>query len=557
MGNLEADPGKQLPVSATEIELRVRSFQPALTTRTNPLPAGHRAAVFGVEPHRYANAADFERTALHYYVGEALYDINRQGGVVDRPGYAGGRDNAADSFFPERSDHAFLLTRHLTLLGFSDAIIVAALWPCNFGVSPLWRERRDGMALRSGVHGFLSLSLVAVFVAAAACPAMTWQTTTAGLPHRARDVRPPLTVLMYMVDSPASIASFREHAGLISIVAPQCFTMDADGFISGEVPPAVVEIARAHRVALMPLVTNRGFQQDLMHTVLDNPESRARAIRYLLYYALRDGYVGFQFDYENIRYTYRDRFTLFFREAAVLFHRHGLQLSAALVGRYSDDRTASSPGGFDNWSGVYDYGELARSADFLSIMAYPQHAGFSGPGALAAVPWVRQIADYTMQQMPAGKISLGVPLYGERWTAVAAPAGTDSPAPAPDFVQDNQGTAGQKWKARSVPFSVVSPLLAGHAPDWDEVAQAHHLSYAADGSRTELWYEDALSLAPKLQLAAAGGFAGISGWVLGQEDPAIWVEIEKHYAVRRPPSRLREGNFDRRAAEAARVLRAP
>lgn len=361
--------------------------------------------------------------------------------------------------------------------------------------------------------------------------------------------RPPLTVLMYMIDSPASIASFREHADAISIIAPQCFTMDADGFIAGEPPPEVVEIARRHHVALMPLVTNRGFKQDLMHTVLDNPESRARAIRYLLYYALRDGYIGFQFDYENIRYTYRDRFTVFFKEAAVAFHRHGLQLSAALVGRYSDDRNAASPGGFDNWSGVYDYGELARSADFLSIMAYPQHAGFSEPGALAGAPWVRQIADYTLQKMPAVKVSLGVPLYGEKWTAIAAAAG------AAAFVQDDEGKVNKKWKARGVPFSAVQPLASAHAAVWDEADQSHHLAYVADGAQTEIWYEDALSLAPKLQLAAADGLAGISGWVLGMEDPAIWDEMRTQYAVRHPRSRLREGDFDRRAAEAARALR--
>jgi spore germination protein YaaH len=28
---------------------------------------------------------------------------------------------------------------------------------------------------------------------------------------------------------------------------------------------------------------------------------------------LRDGYQGFQFDYENIHYTYREKFTRFFQ----------------------------------------------------------------------------------------------------------------------------------------------------------------------------------------------------------------------------------------------------
>src|SRR5690349_21793097 len=208
--------------------------------------------------------------------------------------------------------------------------------------------------------------------------------------------RPALTTVMYMVNRPAAIASFEKNWASVSIIAPQCFTMDAEGFITGEVPPAVLQIVYEHGVALMPLVTNRGFNQNVMHTVLDTAESRARAIRYLLYYALRDGYIGFQFDYENIKYLYRDRFSKFFHEAAVEFHKHHLILSAAVVGKYSDERNSESPGGYDDWSGVYDYPRLARDADFLSIMAYPQHAAFSGPGPLAGLPWVRKIVDFTL-----------------------------------------------------------------------------------------------------------------------------------------------------------------
>ena len=227
--------------------------------------------------------------------------------------------------------------------------------------------------------------------------------------------RPELTTILYLVNRPAAIASFQANWRGVSIIAPQCFSMDAQGFIAGEVPPAVAQTAREHGIALMPLVVNRGFNQPLMHTVLDSPELRARAIRYLLYYALRDGYIGFQFDYENIKYFYRDRFSQFFHEAAAAFHRHGRLLSAAVVGTYADDPNAESPGGYTDWSGVYDYSRLGRDADFLSIMAYPQHAAFSGPGPLAGLPWVRKIVDYTRSRMPARKISLGVPLYGYHW----------------------------------------------------------------------------------------------------------------------------------------------
>ena len=343
--------------------------------------------------------------------------------------------------------------------------------------------------------------------------------------------KPPLTTLMYMVNRADAIADFQAHAGLTSIIAPQTFSMDAQGFVMGEVPAEVMRTAREMGIAVMPLVVNRGFNQPLMHTVLDAPESRARAIRYLLYYALRDGYIGFQFDYENIHYTYRDKFTVFFREAARAFHRHGLQLSAAIVGRKSATRNAGSPGGWDNWSGVYDYAELGKYADFLSIMAYDEHGSSTDPGPVAGLPWVRAISEYSAKTIPPRKVSLGVPFYGRQWEAVG----------------------GGKWRSRSTRYRDASAAMAMAESRWDEKESSPHLSFDAAGRRTELWYEDARSLRAKLQLARKMGFPGVSAWALGQEDPAFWTSLES-WRVRHPRAGVATGTFDERSRRAARML---
>ena len=73
--------------------------------------------------------------------------------------------------------------------------------------------------------------------------------------------RPQITTLIYLVNRPDCVASFRAHADKISIIAPQTFYMDAQGFVSGEVPPEVLRIASGQRVAVTPLVVNRGFNQ--------------------------------------------------------------------------------------------------------------------------------------------------------------------------------------------------------------------------------------------------------------------------------------------------------
>jgi len=300
----------------------------------------------------------------------------------------------------------------------------------------------------------------------------------------------------------------------------------------------------------MPLVTNHGFNQQLMHTVLDSAESRARAIRYLLYYALRDGYLGFQFDYENIHYTYQERFSVFFREAAREFHRHGMLLSIAVVGKYADDRNALAPGGYDNWSGVYDYRTLGKDADFVSVMAYPQHGGFSGPGPLAGLPWVTKVVDYSASRLGARKVSLGLPLYGFKWTELKP---TD-PQPTAAFIQDAADPAAvKKWRALSVKYPDWQPIVAQGTPEWDATEQAPRLRTSDSGSAVEMWYEDARSLGAKLELAADRKLAGVSGWVLGAEDPAFWDAVGR-YLITRLRAPLKSGAAELRAKQAAREL---
>ena len=358
-------------------------------------------------------------------------------------------------------------------------------------------------------------------------------------PGAERPKKPAITTLMYLVNRPDSIASFRAHAEGISIVAPQTFSMDEYGFVMGEVPAEVMRIARDKHVAVTPLVTNRGFRQPLMHTVLDSREARARAIRYLIYYALRDGYQGFQFDYENIHYTYREKFTSFFREAAREFHRHGLELSAAVVGRLDDTRNSNSPGGYDNWSGVYDYAAMGKVADYISVMAYAEHGNTADPGPVAGMPWVRKIAKYSAETIPPRKVSLGVPFYAQRWEAV------DPASQAAD-------QRARKWRGRSARYRDAAAAMAATAV-WDERESAPHLSFQMDGRATELWYEDARSLGAKMRLAHQMGFRGVSAWALGQEDPAFWDSLE-NWAVRHPRKALREGTLDERSRRAAREM---
>jgi spore germination protein YaaH len=246
-----------------------------------------------------------------------------------------------------------------------------------------------------------------------------------------------------------------------------------------------------------------------MHALLRSPVARRRTIDAFIELAHRDGFDGWQFDYENFHVDVRDAFSAYFRETAAALHEAGLTLSVAIVptgggaGATSFQRYMQ-----DNWRNGFDIAALAGAGDFVSLMTYAQHGGPTAPGPIAGLPWVREMLDYALAQgVPAEKISLGVPTYSGWWQPV------------------HDETLGARVAGREIPYSRAAELIAGNAPalSWLPEIGVHYAFWANDGIYEWLFLEDARSLDAKLDLFDSyPGLRGISAWVLGAEDPAIW-----------------------------------
>lgn len=321
---------------------------------------------------------------------------------------------------------------------------------------------------------------------------------------------PPATTLFYYIEEPSAFTSALTHLNRISIIAPQVFVMDGDGFVFGEVNTELLQAAHRHRVAVMPLVLNEGFKQEVIHAVLDDPAKMQRAIRYLLYYADRDDYWGIQFDFENIHVSYQELYNRFVEETARQFHGRGRKIGVAVVAKHSDRPEDYDESHWSNWAGVFDYATLGRAADFLSVMTYDQHSRMTPPKPVAGVPWMKQVIEYTLTQVPREKFSLGIPLYFRSWNSAGIRGGYGG-------------------------FPDVVPMLhrPGVMAEWNEDQQVPWFRYPADGVEHEVWYEDIRSFRVKLELVERYGLHGFSAWVIGQEDPRMWVEISRRVGVRR------------------------
>jgi len=314
--------------------------------------------------------------------------------------------------------------------------------------------------------------------------------------------RRPLAMYYYS-DDPRGLKSLSEHAAEMTVVGPQCFGLDADGVVHGEVPAGLLEIARRARLPVMPLLVNPGFDRTLASAMLRNPKAQERAVTYLAYLAKRDDYVGWQLDLEFIDPADNGLYTKFVQRAAARLHRDGRLLSVAVVPRFSDNYPDTRAAEFrtGEWGAPYDFRALGQAVDFMVLMTYNHHGSSTSPGPVAGHAWMKEGLEYAVRRVPSQKLLLGIPFYGRKWVETAS--GTSS---------------------RSVTYGDISPLLArpGLEVQWDKRWRVPWFQYREASELHTVWYDDRRSYKEKLRLVREYKLRGFAAWRLGTEDPQFW-----------------------------------
>lgn len=307
------------------------------------------------------------------------------------------------------------------------------------------------------------------------------------------------------VNMPGSQGSFERNARLLSSVAPYWFDLDlsAPGKIKPRVSPTAIRtlIADAHRRGVKVLASIHNTDKpptgvsrtEVLHSVM-------RAHRMAFFNNLTAlmneyGFDGVNLDFEHLREGDKTLYTEFVCDLAGRLDQQGKTLTVDVLG---DARK-------EPYSLDFDYPGLAKCADYLAIMTYDQYKPSEPyPGPVAALPWVEDTLKKALNDgVPPEKILLGIPFYGYDWTV------------------------GQEG-ARALSYEAVNRLRR----QFNGVTKFHptfkvpHMTYIDNqGRQHEVWYEDARSIALKLDLVRRYNLAGIIIWRLGLEDPAAWGVI--------------------------------
>lgn len=318
--------------------------------------------------------------------------------------------------------------------------------------------------------------------------------------HRPKPVEASYLTRMgyYVYYDEQSWITLQQQIDHLDIVAPYFFHVTPSGSIKAldQRESEVTAFVKAHNKKIIPIIQNEAKWDDFAESFEDEA-ARDDFVKRLVELVESRGFDGIQIDFEAINAEDDDLLTDIMRRVSEEFRSRNLIVSQAVIARVSDRKS--------QWGGAYDYGELAKLNDFVTIMAYDYtSSGSPDPGPIAPYWWVDEVLYYGTRHFDPRQIYLGVPFYGRDWNLDDGPP------------------------AQSLTYTQVMERAAEHESvgGFSEDDRSPWLKYTDDdGEEHEVWYENSFSLEAKLKLAQEYEVGGFAAWRIGHEDPDAWRVI--------------------------------
>lgn len=256
-------------------------------------------------------------------------------------------------------------------------------------------------------------------------------------------------------------------------------------------------------LTLTPFGPDGQFNNYLISRIVNDLDARRRLKDEIVAQITGRGFEGLDIDFEYILAEDRDAFVDFVAYMQQSISALGYPVSVALAPKTSDTQTGLLYAG-------KDYARLGAVADYVLLMTYEWGYTYGPPMAVAPLDKVRQVVEYALTVIPAGKIHLGIPNYGYDWKL--------------PFVR-GESAARVLGNVEAVQLAIKNnvPIL------FDETAMSPYFFYESVESeggapiRHEVWFEDVRSLNGKLQLVTQYNLRGISCWQIMQLFRAGWL----------------------------------
>jgi len=308
--------------------------------------------------------------------------------------------------------------------------------------------------------------------------------------------------------SSATAASLEAQLPYLSFLSPFSWRADSEGGLTRDVNVETglsAQYGAANLLTVTNLRPEGGFSGEIAHAIFRDESAQDRFLENLEAALSAGEYYGVNLDFEYVFPYDREAYNAFLQRLADRLHCLGYLLVTALAPKTSDSQQGLL-------YTAHDYAAHGKAADYVVLMTYEWGYTYGPPMAVSPLDRVRQVLDYAVSAMPAGKVLLGVPNYGYDWT-----------------LPYRQGSA-----ARAL-TNTGAVTLAGQAKaaiEYDPHAQAPFFRYAdSEGRQHEVWFEDARSLRSKYALVAEYGLGGVSFWNLNSLNRTALLLLESMYGV--------------------------
>lgn len=292
----------------------------------------------------------------------------------------------------------------------------------------------------------------------------------------------------------------------VNTLSPRWYFLQKDGTVSDLSDASLIHWAHANGKEVWALFGNK-FDSAATHAALSNAATRKAIVQKLSGYIDKYQLDGINVDFEGFAPADRNNFTLFIQELATALHAKGVVLSVDIP-----------PDSGTDWSEPYDFAKLAKYADYLVLMAYEEHwVGGTKSGSVASLPWMKNIVADLLDEVPAQKLIVGMPLYTRDWY---------------------QASGKLQSVDLSIPqsYQLISQYKA--TTKWDESVGQYRSTYKKQGVTHTIWLEESRSMGLKVQASLQWQIGGLAYWYIGSESTDMWTAIANSITLKQARGKL-------------------
>jgi cellulose synthase/poly-beta-1,6-N-acetylglucosamine synthase-like glycosyltransferase/spore germination protein YaaH/peptidoglycan/xylan/chitin deacetylase (PgdA/CDA1 family) len=297
----------------------------------------------------------------------------------------------------------------------------------------------------------------------------------------------------YVDWDPQAWFSLQTHINDLNTVIPEWFFIDSStGKIATQInsDTAAYNLMKKHNLKILPILSNADFRShsgnfsgELLDKVLRNQERKEQLINDIVKYLQQYKLQGINLDFEELKESSIEPMNVFVKELSERLHPLGMLVTQDVMPNDED----------------FNVKELAKSEDYIFLMAYDQHWDESVPGPVSDQKWIEKVTDEIARKIPPSKIVLAIGGFGYDW-----PDGDDA-----ESVTYQQAMSTARRFNSTIDFDNDSYNCSFSYTDNDSVDH-------------KVFFVDAGGNFNAMRFADQYGTGGTALWRLGSEDERIW-----------------------------------